>query len=90
MRHIRFSYGPPMSNLEKGIKQMEKMISHWQENPLSVSTYQHDSFGDDWNDCELGNCEFRAVLKEFAEVVRLELMQKRWCVKVKYALLTML
>lgn len=43
----RFSYGPPMSNLEKGIRQMEKMIQHWEENSLSISTYQRESFGDE-------------------------------------------
>jgi hypothetical protein len=34
-----------MSNLEKGIHQMEKMIQHWAENSLSVSTYERESFG---------------------------------------------
>lgn len=42
---FRFSYGPPISNLEQGIRQMEKMIEHWKENPLSVSTYEKESFG---------------------------------------------
>jgi hypothetical protein len=36
-----------MSNLEKGIRQMEKMIQHWEENSLSILTYQRESFGDE-------------------------------------------
>lgn len=42
---VRFSYGPPMTNLEKGVHQMERMIQHWKENSLSVSAYEKESFG---------------------------------------------
>eukprot|EP00804_Cyclotella_cryptica_P022017 CCRYP_000936-RA/>CCRYP_000936-RA protein AED:0.04 eAED:0.04 QI:100/1/1/1/0.85/0.75/8/3698/492 len=43
---VRFSYGPPMSNLETGVQQIEKMIQYWKNNPESVAMYQKESFGE--------------------------------------------
>jgi hypothetical protein len=42
---IRFSYGPPMSNLEKGVQNMEKMIEYWKLNSESIDEYGKESFG---------------------------------------------
>lgn len=42
---VRFSYGPQMRNLEKGMKQLRAMIGYWKENSLSPDAYDRgDSF----------------------------------------------
>eukprot|EP01083_Nonionella_stella_P108531 315786_1 len=43
---VRFSYGPAMENLEKGVKSMGKMIEYWKSNPESADMYAENSFGD--------------------------------------------
>ena len=40
LRNVRFSYGPPMENLTKGVKQIEAMISEWKEKPETASVYE--------------------------------------------------
>ena len=37
--NVRFSYGPPMENLVKGVQQIGEMIGQWQEHPESASSY---------------------------------------------------
>jgi aspartate/methionine/tyrosine aminotransferase len=37
--NVRFSYGPPMRNLTKGVEQMEKMIASWRASPITASVY---------------------------------------------------
>eukprot|EP00978_Attheya_sp_CCMP212_P041712 scaffold242659_cov41-Attheya_sp.AAC.1 len=37
--NVRFSYGPPMRNLTKGIENMEKMIRSWKKHPQRPSIY---------------------------------------------------
>jgi len=39
---VRFSYGPPMENLEKGMKQLGKMIEYWKKNQKSPDMYARD------------------------------------------------
>jgi len=41
---VRFSYGPPMKNLTKGIEQMGKMVSYWRKHQMTSSTYARESF----------------------------------------------
>ena len=43
---VRFSYGPAMENLEKGVKQIANMIDYWKSNPESPDMYAEASFGD--------------------------------------------
>lgn len=43
---VRFSYGPPMEHLEKGIDQIGKMIKYWKSNQRSPSTYAETNFDD--------------------------------------------
>jgi aspartate/methionine/tyrosine aminotransferase len=37
--NVRFSYGPPFENLEKGMVQIKKMISQWEKSPIRSSIY---------------------------------------------------
>lgn len=39
LNNVRFSYGPPMENLTKGVQQMRAMIQHWTECPESPDFY---------------------------------------------------
>jgi hypothetical protein len=41
---VRFSYGPPMRNLTKGVDEMGKMISYWRKHIMTASTYATNSF----------------------------------------------
>lgn len=43
---VRFSYGPAMENLEKGIKNMGKMIDYWKKHKESPDFYAQRSFND--------------------------------------------
>mmetsp|Transcript_7665 Transcript_7665/g.11112 ORF Transcript_7665/g.11112 Transcript_7665/m.11112 type:complete len:494 (-) Transcript_7665:1154-2635(-) len=40
---VRFSYGPPMRNLTKGVEEMGKMISYWRKNQMTSSDYARTS-----------------------------------------------
>jgi len=42
--YVRFSYGPPMEQLEKGIKHMGQMIAFWKFHQESASMYARESF----------------------------------------------
>lgn len=42
--NVRFSYGPPMENLFKGIRQIEKMITDWKKHPENAKFYAQRSF----------------------------------------------
>ena len=44
---VRFSYGPAMEHLEKGMKQIGGMIKFWEHHQRSASMYAKASFGDD-------------------------------------------
>lgn len=44
--NVRFSYGPPMENLVKGMKQIGCMISEWKEHPESPALYEQNSMDD--------------------------------------------
>ena len=37
--NVRFSYGPPFENLEKGMTQIKTMIAEWKESPMRASVY---------------------------------------------------
>ena len=39
INNVRFSYGPPFENLEKGMAQIQKMISKWEKSPIRASVY---------------------------------------------------
>ena len=41
---IRFSYGPPMENLEKGMEQLGKMIEYWKTHQECPEKYARDEF----------------------------------------------
>lgn len=38
--NVRFSYGPPMPNLTKGVEAMDKMIQEWKKKPTRASVYE--------------------------------------------------
>ena len=40
---VRFSYGPPMRNLTKGIEEMGNMISYWRKHQMSADKYAKES-----------------------------------------------
>jgi aspartate/methionine/tyrosine aminotransferase len=42
LNHVRFSYGPPMDNLVKGVQQISRMIEQWRDHPESASTYAQE------------------------------------------------
>lgn len=44
---VRFSYGPPLEHLEKGVKQIRAMIEYWEKNPETACTYARTSFDED-------------------------------------------
>lgn len=45
IQNVRFSYGPPMHNLVKGIQHLEEMIQKWKRTPIQARIYeaQHSS-----------------------------------------------
>ena len=43
---VRFSYGPAMDNLSKGMKQIRTMIEYWKQHPESPEMYAETSFDD--------------------------------------------
>jgi aspartate/methionine/tyrosine aminotransferase len=43
-QNIRFSYGPPMKNLENGVKAIREMIQKWKDSPESPEEYAESSF----------------------------------------------
>lgn len=44
INHVRFSYGPPMSNLTLGIENMKKMIECWTNHPETTMEYANQEF----------------------------------------------
>lgn len=47
IHNVRFSYGPPMVNLTKGVKQISDMIQHWKDNPESCDLYAQENLSVD-------------------------------------------
>jgi len=43
---VRFSYGPAMDHLEKGVKNIGKMIEYWKTHQESPDMYAKSSFDD--------------------------------------------
>lgn len=43
---VRFSYGPAMENLEKGVKQIGNMIAYWKKHQESAGMYAEKSLDD--------------------------------------------
>jgi alanine-alpha-ketoisovalerate/valine-pyruvate aminotransferase len=41
---VRFSYGPGMQNLEKGVQQIGEMIKYWKTHQESAEMYALESF----------------------------------------------
>ena len=37
--HVRFSYGPRMENLERGMERIGNMINEWKAHPESCDVY---------------------------------------------------
>jgi len=44
IQNVRFSYGPPMHNLVKGMKQIGAMIEEWKKHPETPELYAQESF----------------------------------------------
>jgi len=46
LSYVRFSYGPGMENLEKGVKHMRTMIDYWKSHKETSELYAEKSFDD--------------------------------------------
>jgi aspartate/methionine/tyrosine aminotransferase len=46
LHHVRFSYGPPMENLTKGMELICQMIQYWKKCPEPPDAYATESFGE--------------------------------------------
>jgi len=47
LANVRFSYGPPMRNLELGMKHISTFIEEWKTHKETPQQYVSDEFGSD-------------------------------------------